>query len=494
MTVLEQSPPSAHGVAAQAVESFLDAVESMPGVELHSLMVPRRGVLVAAGWWRPYRPDGLHLLYSLSKSFTSSALGIAAGEGLVSLDDPVVAYFPELDREVSDARTRRILVRHLAAMASGHAADTWPVVNGRDPAHPVRAFLRLPPEREPGSVFAYNQSATYTLAAILQRVSGTTLTVYLRSRLLDPLGTPEVAWSQSPPGQDLGFSGLYATTETVALLGELYRNDGVWRGRRILPAHWVQEATSKQIGTETFGLDTDGPRPDWNIGYGFQFWQSRHGYRADGAFGQFSLVLPDEEAVVAMTGQSEDTQALLEAVWEQLLPGLSDAPRVAESLADRRLAERLAGLALAGPGGRPEPPAGLAAFATGTAFAPDAPGAAARPGAAASRAQPSLSGLRIERGSGGLEAVVEDGGAQLRADLGPDWRRARWQGDGPPVYASGGFDEAGRLSLALAFVETPHRLLLGWEPGTDTFAAEWVTTPLHDAPPLRLLGAPPERG
>jgi CubicO group peptidase (beta-lactamase class C family) len=305
MNLLPASSPAAQGVLAEGIEVFLDALESAPEVEPHSLMVLRHGYVVAAGWWWPYTADRPHLLYSLSKIFTATATGLAVGEGLVGLDDPVVSYFPELASRVTDRRARSMLVRHLASMASGHTEDTAGRVFGTGDGDPVLNFLLVPPEREPGSVFAYNQPATYTLAAIVQRATGGSLVHYLRRRLFDKLGATELSWLQSPPGRDIGYSGLYATTETVALLGQLYLQGGKWQGEQLLARSWVREATRAQVPTRigdasgAMALTGDGA-----LGYGYQFWMSQHGYRGDGAYGQYCLVLPDEDAVVVMTAQT----------------------------------------------------------------------------------------------------------------------------------------------------------------------------------------------
>jgi CubicO group peptidase (beta-lactamase class C family) len=136
-TFLPRKSPSSAGVRATGIGAFLDAVEITPGVELHSLMVLRHGAVVAAGWWSPYGPDGLHLLYSLSKSFTVSALGVAIDKGLLNLEDLVLSYFPELDAGAIDPRTRRMQLGHLAAMSSGHRFDTWDDAVAGDPENPV---------------------------------------------------------------------------------------------------------------------------------------------------------------------------------------------------------------------------------------------------------------------------------------------------------------------------------------------------------------------
>ena len=317
---LPVSTPAAQGVAARGILAFLDELETVHA-DPHSLMILRHGYVVASGWWHPYTPERLHLLYSLSKSFTSTATSIAIADGLLRLDDPVISFFPELDGEITDARARSILVRHIAAMASGHLEETWPRAMTVDRDEPVRGFLLLPPDREPGTVFAYNQSATYTMAAIVQRLTGQTLTRFFRERLLDPLGAGEVSWDEWPTGRNIGFSGMFVTTDTIARLGQLYLQHGAWKGSQYLTPEWVTEATRPQISTRLETRDPEVvPTPDWEQGYGFQFWMSRHGYRGDGAYGQFCIVLPEQDAVVAMTAQTDDMQSVLDAAWDKLLP------------------------------------------------------------------------------------------------------------------------------------------------------------------------------
>jgi CubicO group peptidase (beta-lactamase class C family) len=235
VSVLPRSSPGSQGVDAAGILAFLDTLESAPDIEMHSLMIIRHGQVVAEGWWSPYLPEQVHLLYSLSKSFTSTAAAFAVAEGLLDLDATVLSYFPELDSEITDRRSRSILVRHVAAMASGHLEETIERAIALDPVEPVRGFLLIPPEREPGSVFAYNQPCTYTLAAIIQRLTGQTLIEYLRPRLFHPLGIDQAGWQRDAAGRDLGYTGLHATTDSIARLGLLYLQRGVLVGQTRIP-------------------------------------------------------------------------------------------------------------------------------------------------------------------------------------------------------------------------------------------------------------------
>jgi CubicO group peptidase (beta-lactamase class C family) len=474
---LPASTPAAQGVDARGVHAFLDAIEATEGVEPHSLMILRHGHLVASGWWAPYTSDRLHLFYSMSKSFTSTAVGLAAAEGLVRLDDPVISYFPEFADDITDPGSRAMLVRHVASMASGHLTDTAGRAFALDGNEPVRGFLLIPPDREPGSVFAYNQPCTYTLASIVQRVTGRTVTQYLRSRLFDPLGIGETAWMQRPAGRDLGFSGLHATTDAIARLGQLYLDNGVWQGKQVLPASWVAEATRSHIANG----DAEGTwAQDWQQGYGFQFWMSRHGYRGDGAYGQFCLVLPEHDAVVAMTEGTVQMQAVLEAVWEHLLPAFGAAP-LDSAEEDAKLRQRLAGLSLPAVAAKPEPLADPDAWA-GAEFAP-AGGECAD--------QPTLTGVTAAVGGDGRWSIsLADGESRLELPLdGAVWT-VRAGADAPvPTAVSGGWTDPDTLVADVALLETPHHLDVECSLADRTFTARWRTAPLHPGP-LRSYRAP----
>ncbi|MFF3404830.1 serine hydrolase domain-containing protein [Streptomyces sp. NPDC002742] len=472
---LPVSPPAEQGVDASGITAFLDAVEADPDVEPHSLMILRHGHLVAAGWWAPYTPERLQLLYSLSKSFTSTAAGFAVAEGLLELDRPVISYFPEFEADITDPRSRAMLVRHVAAMASGHLAETYADALRLDRKETVRGFLLIPPDRDPGTVFAYNQSATYTLATIVQRVTGLSLTEYLRPRLFDPLGIGETAWTRNRADREIGFSGLHAATDAIARLGQLYLREGVWEGQRLLPASWIAEATRVHIAN---GDGTpEGAGSDWQQGYGFQFWRGRHGYRGDGAFGQFCVVLPEHDAVIATTAATDRMQELLDLMWRHLLPAFGTAPLPAGGEADDALRRRLARLALPPVEAAPEPPEPVDAWSDAE-FVP-AQGVCAE--------QPTLTGVVVTQGDQGPRVALVEGDRRLELRLGG----TGWTVDpGPtPTAVSGGWTDPVTLRVDVFFLETPHRLTVTCSLPGRTFTARWHTTPLH-ARSLESLHAP----
>lgn len=355
---LPRSRPEEQGVSSSAILAFLDAVEQQAagnkGQELHSLMVVRHGHVVAEGWWAPYRPDLRHALFSLSKSFTATAVGLAVAEGLLSVGDRVVSFFPDdLPPELS-ANLDSMRVRHLLSMSTGHAQDVMDYLHGDAEGNWVKGFLSAPVEHEPGSHFTYDTAATYMLSAVVQKVTGSTLMEYLGPRLFSPLGIDGTTWQSCPRGINVGGYGLSTTTEDIAKLGQLYLQRGLWAGERILPETWVDEATASHVS------NGDAADSDWAQGYGYQFWRCRHGvYRGDGAFGQYCIVMPQCDAVVAITSGVANMQAVLNLVWEHLLPALSsDGPEDAGGVEDELLL-RLSGLALAPHGVSPLSPVAM---------------------------------------------------------------------------------------------------------------------------------------
>ncbi|MGC9468243.1 MAG: serine hydrolase domain-containing protein, partial [Anaerolineae bacterium] len=272
------------------------------------------GNVVAEGWWTPYAPDRPHMLFSLSKSFTSTGVGFAVAEGRLSLDDSVLSFFPnDAPDEISD-NLAAMKVRHLLTMSTGHDEDTTEFLFGGDDDNWPRVFLSRPVPYAPGTHFLYNTGATYMLSAIVQKLTGETLLDYLRPRLFEPLGIEGATWQTGPHGVNLGGTGLNVKTEDIARLGQLYLQKGVWQGRRLLPEAWVEAATTAQID------NGDDPDSDWTQGYGFQFWRCRHNaYRGDGAFGQYCIVMPDQDAVIAITSGVANMQAVLNLVWDHLL-------------------------------------------------------------------------------------------------------------------------------------------------------------------------------
>lgn len=334
-----RSLPEEQGISSTAISSFITAVEDKR-LGLHSFMLLRHGYVVSEGWWSPYRSDLPHMLFSLSKSFTSTAIGFAVTEKLFSLDDTVISFFPEDAPEEISENLSKMNIRHLLMMGTGHIEDTMNAINQSGDGNWVKAFFTVPVEKEPGTYFLYNTGATYMLSAILHKVTGQPLTEYLEPRLFAPLGILNAVWDSCPRGINTGGFGLNITTEDIARFGQLYLQKGIWNEQRLLPESWIEEATSKQIS------NGEGDH-EWAMGYGYQFWQCRHdAYRADGAFGQICAVLPEQDAVVAITAATDSIQGILDEIWKHLLPNMKDSPLQEDAEASALLAKQLKNLSI----------------------------------------------------------------------------------------------------------------------------------------------------
>jgi len=331
---LPRSTPEAQGVSSAGILDFLKSADREVK-SMHSFMLVRHGHVVAEAWWKPESAEKPHVLWSLSKSFTSTAVGLAVDEGKLSVDDLVLKYFPEDAPEEPSTNLKSMRVRDLLTMSTGHQDE----LNWREQADWASAFLAHPVPHKPGTHFKYNTPATYMLSAIVQKVTGQSVLDYLQPRLFEPLGIKPPKWDTSPQGISVGGYGLYLCTEDIAKFGQLYLQKGQWQGKQLIPASWIEQATAKQVSN---GSDPD---KDWDQGYGFQFWRCRHGaYRGDGKDGQFCIVLPGQDAVIAITANTDDMQAELNIVWDKLLPAFHDQPLEANPEQQQMLMEVIANL------------------------------------------------------------------------------------------------------------------------------------------------------
>lgn len=435
---LPRSSPEAQGVSSPGVLAFVEAADR--GIDaMNSFMLVRHGQVVAEGWWSPYRAESPHSLYSLSKSFTSTAVGLAVAEGKLSVDDPVLKFFPDDAPAEPSKNLKAMRVSDLLRMSTGHQAEPG---RPKDRAW-TAAFLAQPVPNKPGTHFLYNTSATYMLSAIVQKATGATTLDYLRPRLFEPLGIDHPTWEASPQGITAGGFGLSVRTEDIAKFGQLYLQKGRWEGKPLVPAAWVEAASARQTSN---GSD---PRSDWEQGYGYQFWRCRHGaYRGDGAFGQYCIVLPEQDAVIAITSGVKDMQAVLDLVWDKLLPALGPSPLPADDAAVAALRSRLAGLTL-----RPQEGSGT-------------PPPSARKTYAFPANDRKLESVALERDGGGETIVLRIDGADRRIACGRgEWKRGR-AALGPmlpdqPAAASGAWAGDDTFKAKVCFYETPFIVTLG---------------------------------
>jgi hypothetical protein len=330
-------------------------------------------------------------------------------------------------------------VRDLLSMSTGHHRE--PELQNR--TEWTKAFLSTPLDHKPGTFFLYNTPSTYMLSAIVQKVTGQKTADYLRTRLFDPLGIGDVYWETSPEGVSIGGYGLHLQTESIARLGQLYLQKGQWQGRQIVPASWVAAATSRQVSNGS------NPASDWEQGYGYQFWRMRHdAYRGDGAFGQYCLVFPELDAVVAITSGVRNMQATLDLVFDKLLPAFTANALPANADAAAALQKALGGLMLHPPQGQPNPGAGVT---LGRRY--DFPANAEK-----------IESLTLERGPSGTTAMITRvAGVDQRLDVPAGrWATALLPAPLPTleqrVATSGAWNSSDTFAATIAYYETPFKL------------------------------------
>lgn len=427
-----------------------------PELEFHGVTVLRGGHRLLERTWAPYRSDDLVLVYSASKTFTAAAVGLAVSEGHFALSDMVVDLLAEDVPTGLDPRNAKITVHHLLSMSTGHDVDTAEAFFDAPEAEWVTRALAVPVAGDVGSRHVYNNGATFLLGELVRRYTGADVLEYLQPRLLEPLGLT-ATWDRDALGRCFGWSGMHLTTAGLAAMGELYRRDGMWNGQRLLPEGWVAQATTAQI-------PTDHDQPEWRLGYGYQLWLNREGFRLDGAYGQYAIVLPRRELVVAITSSQETNQRMLDFVFEELLPAL---PEQAEVLPDGEVA-------------RPSDTAVVASWAAAEAV-PDAE-LGVEPEAAQINL-PLLTDLTALRGPSRcrLRFTTEGSTVELSGDV-DAWTRQqlRIAGVEVPVAFSFGTQTDGSLLALLAFTDTPHTLRLRLA-GDGTAGLAWKTSPLRSA-------------
>lgn len=309
---LPRTSPDAQGVPSAKVMELLDSLMSVPQAELHSVTLLRHGNIIAEAAVAPVRYDYQHELFSVSKTFTGAAVGLAVADNLLRLDDRLGAILPEELPDSVSEWLADVTVRDLLTMTSGMPVD-WTMRSKYD--HWVREFMSRPMAHEPGSRFAYDSMSTYLLSALVQKVTGRRMLDYLQERIFTPLGISDYAWDFSPDGVTVGGWGLWMKPEHIARFGQLLLDGGKWQGKQLLPQEWVREMTSRQMPL------------NGKSDYGYQTWTCPHygASRADGAWGQFIIMMPQEDMVAVITECQQGVgEKMMGYVWDILSPALSD--------------------------------------------------------------------------------------------------------------------------------------------------------------------------
>ncbi|GAA1558656.1 serine hydrolase domain-containing protein [Kribbella lupini] len=462
------------GMSPRAISTLLDRLEEH-SVECHSLMVVRRGHIVAEGWWAPYSADRPHLLYSLTKSFTSVAVGLAIADGLLSLNDRVVDVLPDHVPTDLPEQARRLTVHHLLSMTVGHDTDSLTEAWDLEPQDLVKGFLRVPFTVPEGTQHTYDNATTFVLARMVERATGQDLREFLNERLFHPMRIDHAEWDRVASGAAFGFHGLHLTTEAIVAFGELLLREGRWGNQQLVPSEWVKLATSRHI--ETLPLPNWTPNHDFLNGYGYQFWINRHGYHGHGSFGQYCVVVPSHDLVIAFTGAVDPTDALPGLFWDCLLPDLDGAPQADPAAAHQlALTDKLQHLFL-----KPVPGT---ATPTNQSEA-DHKHQATLDGTAKDSALPDKTAVHINPIDGGWLLHL---GPSLTLEVGhTTWRESSPLGR--PVIATGAWQNTTFIA-DLYVITTPHRVRLVLDTTTGKATATWNVVPLTTPDVTLHLQAP----
>jgi Beta-lactamase len=319
--MLTRDVPEKEGVSSAEIINFLDAAKKSKN-EFHSFMMLRHGKVIAEGWWNPYRADLKHTMYSCSKSFTATAIGFAVQEKLLTVNDKIISFFPKELPDTISPYLAQLTVKDVLSMCDGQEPDPTFTTVSRD-SNWVKSFLATPIVHEPGTKFLYNTLGTYMLSAIVQKITGQKEVDYLRPRLFAPLGIKDIDWEEDTKGINTGGWGFRINTEGMAKFGQLFLQKGNWHGKQLLPASWIEEASSMKIMQDPNARQSKKDSSDWLQGYCYQMWRCRNNaYRGDGAFGQFIIVMPEQDAVIALTAETADMQDEINLVWQYLLPAI----------------------------------------------------------------------------------------------------------------------------------------------------------------------------
>jgi CubicO group peptidase (beta-lactamase class C family) len=285
------------------LKPYIEAVEKQK-LKVEGLIVFQRDRELARHRWIPEQRRNL---YSVSKSVASIGIGMAIDEGRLKLSDRVTQAFP---RESPDPRWDALNLEHLLTMTMGHGEFTRPMS--------VKEALSYELVRDPGTSFLYDNTCTFLASAMLTNATGLKLRDYLLDRLFRPLGIADPEWEECDDGNTKAASGLFLTTSEMLLFGRFMLQRGNWEGRQLVSASWIEAATRTHVLKKANKSNTD-----YGYGYGYQFWICPHGaYRADGRDGQFIVVFPALDAVVAINSNEENMMPILTAVWDHILPQL----------------------------------------------------------------------------------------------------------------------------------------------------------------------------
>ncbi len=323
MEFFEKATPESCGISSKNIIDFTEALCQAQGdLETHSFLIIRHGKLVCEGYFAPYNKDTQHSLFSVSKSFTSMAIGFLVDEGKISVDDYIHTYFPELINEDINKENLKIKIHDLLSMSFGQQGGAVHEGQKRSDAMLYDFFYRNK-DIECGTEFRYDSYGTYMLSALVKKLTGMNVPEYLMPKLFNPLGINQPYYLKDSIGINVGYTGMRMTLRDLAKVGYVYLNGGKWEGEQLISKEWIDIATKKHI-------DTNSPTgEDWQQGYCYQLWKGRYNTtRLCGANGQMCVIMPDYDAIFVVNSGYDNPKIknVLEAFYENIMLNMKHKP------------------------------------------------------------------------------------------------------------------------------------------------------------------------
>lgn len=310
---------------------------------MHSILLLHKDKLIAEGYYAPYTADTLHRMFSISKSFTSIAIGLLEAEGKLALSDKICGYFPEYVSDDTHPWILEMTIRDMLMMRTCHAATTYKLNMQSDW---VESFFTVAPTHPAGKLFHYDTSSAHTLCALVEKLTGMDMLSYLKKKLA-PLGLSDESYMiKDPFGVSMGGSGLVAKPMDILKFGYLILQDGVLDGKPLIPAEYIHAATANLTPTKMTA-----PLPSEACGYGYQIWRNeRGGYVCYGMGGQFIIFLPEYNLICVTTadtqGMAGGNQLIYDALYDEIVTNIATEPLPNDISAQQDLAALLQNLSI----------------------------------------------------------------------------------------------------------------------------------------------------
>ncbi len=345
MSFLEKATPESCGISSKNIIDFVEALcQGLEDQETHSFLLIRHGKLVCEGYFSPYSCETKHTLFSVSKSFTSIAIGYLVEEGKISVDDYIYTYFPELINDDINKENLKIKIHDLLSMSFGQQGGAVHEAQKRKNLSNamLHDFFYRVKDIECGEEFRYDAYGTHMLSALVRKITGENVVEYLMPRLFKPLGIEKPYYVKDSLGTNIGYTGMRMMARDLAKVGLTYLNGGKWNGEQVVPQSWIELATKKHISTENCQTGLD-----WQQGYCYQFWKGRYNTtRLCGAYGQMCVIMPDYDAIfVINSGYSNiNLSYILESFYENIMFKMQDKPLQEDTESVKKLEDVLSNL------------------------------------------------------------------------------------------------------------------------------------------------------